>query len=201
MSGAPPRIATIERKTKETEIHVEINLDGSGEYEVTTGIPFFDHMLESFARHGLFDLRLRAKGDLDVDTHHTIEDVGIALGQAVKEALGTTAGVRRFGFFVLPMAESRVDVAVDVSNRSDSETELSCDRGVVEHEGYPWGALMALGVGTSAKEMYSPLVGEFAVVGGSSHSHVRVAVSIEVSWPSCIAEYTGTRVTDRALAP
>jgi imidazoleglycerol-phosphate dehydratase len=117
MSGDTPRIATIERKTKETDIRVEIDLDGSGEYEIATGIPFFDHMLESFARHGLFDLRLRAKGDLDVDTHHTVEDVGIALGQAVKEALGSTAGVRRFGFFVIPMAEAKVEVALDVSNR------------------------------------------------------------------------------------
>ena len=118
MSGEAQRIATVERKTAETDINVEINLDGSGEYEIATGIPFFDHMLESFARHGLFDLRLRAKGDLEVDTHHTIEDVGIVLGQAVREALGSAAGIRRFGFFVLPMAEAKVEVALDVSNRA-----------------------------------------------------------------------------------
>jgi len=117
MSEAAPRVASVERKTKETEINVELNLDGTGEDEIATGIPFFDHMLESFARHGLFDLRLRAKGDLEVDTHHTIEDVGIVLGQAFQEALGTTAGVRRYGFFVLPMAEAKVEVALDVSNR------------------------------------------------------------------------------------
>jgi imidazoleglycerol-phosphate dehydratase len=117
MSGDTARTATIERKTKETEISVELDLDGTGEYEISTGIAFFDHMLESFARHGLFDLRLRAKGDLEVDTHHTIEDVGITLGQAVKEALGSTAGIRRYGFFVLPMAEAKVEVALDVSNR------------------------------------------------------------------------------------
>ena len=117
MSGEAQRIATVERKTAETDINVEINLDGSGEYEIATGIPFFDHMLESFARHGLFDLRLRAKGDLEVDTHHTIEDVGIVLGQAVREALGPAVGIRRFGFFVLPMAEAKVEVALDVSNR------------------------------------------------------------------------------------
>jgi len=117
MSGDTSRIAAVERKTAETDINVEINLDGSGEYEIATGIAFFDHMLESFARHGLFDLRLRAKGDLHVDTHHTIEDVGIALGQAVREALGSTLGIRRFGFFVLPMAEAKVEVALDVSNR------------------------------------------------------------------------------------
>ena len=117
MSEQSARIATIERKTKETEIHVELDLDGSGEYEISTGVPFFDHMLESFARHGSFDLRLRAKGDLAVDTHHTIEDVGIVLGQAVREALGSAAGIRRYGFFVLPMAEAKVEVALDVSNR------------------------------------------------------------------------------------
>jgi len=117
MRGAEPRVATIERKTKETEINVELNLDGTGEYEIDTGIAFFDHMLESMAKHALFDLRLRAKGDLEVDTHHTVEDVGIVLGQALKEALGTTAGIRRYGFFILPMAESKVEVALDISNR------------------------------------------------------------------------------------
>ncbi len=120
---APPEVAarerraTIARKTKETDIRVELDLDGSGQYEIATGIPFFDHMLESFARHGLFDLRLRAEGDVEVDLHHTVEDVGIALGQAFREALGSAAGIRRFGSFVLPMAESKVEVAVDVSNR------------------------------------------------------------------------------------
>jgi imidazoleglycerol-phosphate dehydratase len=132
MSGGDGRIATIERKTKETEISVELNLDGTGEYEISTGIPFFDHMLESFTRHGLFDLRLRAKGDLDVDTHHTIEDVGIVLGQAVKEALGTTAGIRRYGFFVLPMAEAKVDVAIDVSNRPYLVYRVECSNDRIE---------------------------------------------------------------------
>jgi imidazoleglycerol-phosphate dehydratase len=112
-----PRRASIERNTKETQIQLELDLDGSGQYDVSTGIPFFDHMLESFARHGLFDLRVAAKGDLEVDAHHTVEDVGIVLGQAFREALGTAAGIRRYGSFVLPMAESKVEVAVDVSNR------------------------------------------------------------------------------------
>ncbi len=111
------RRAVVERKTRETEIRVAIGLDGSGGYQVDTGIPFFDHMLESFAKHGLFDLELAARGDLEVDTHHTVEDVGIALGQAFREALGSSEGIRRFGSFVLPMAESKVEVAVDVSNR------------------------------------------------------------------------------------
>jgi imidazoleglycerol-phosphate dehydratase len=132
MSGGGERTATVERKTKETEISVELDLDGTGEYDISTGIPFFDHMLESFARHGLFDLRLRAKGDLDVDTHHTIEDVGIVLGQAVKEALGTTAGIRRYGFFVLPMAEAKVDVAIDVSNRPYLVYRVECSNDRIE---------------------------------------------------------------------
>lgn len=111
------RRSALERKTRETEIRLELDLDGRGEYEIATGIAFFDHMLESFAKHGLFDLRLTAKGDLAVDAHHTVEDVGIALGQAFRAALGSAAGIRRYGGFVLPMAESKVEVAVDVSNR------------------------------------------------------------------------------------
>ena len=117
MSDTERRSASIERKTKETEINVEFAIDGSGEYEIGTGIAFFDHMLQSFTRHGAFDLRLTAKGDIEVDTHHTIEDVGIALGQAFREALGSAAGIRRYGSIVLPMAESKVDVALDISNR------------------------------------------------------------------------------------
>ncbi len=111
------RSAVLERKTKETEIHVELLLDGTGQYDVETGIPFFDHMLESFAKHGLFDLDLEAKGDLEVDAHHSVEDVGIVLGQALREALGSAEGIRRYGNFVLPMAEAKVEVSVDVSNR------------------------------------------------------------------------------------
>ncbi len=117
MSDAERRSASVERKTKETEINVQLVIDGSGEYEISTGIAFFDHMLESFTRHGAFDLRLTAKGDIEVDTHHTIEDVGITLGQAFREALGSAAGIRRYGSIALPMAESRVEVALDISNR------------------------------------------------------------------------------------
>jgi len=117
MSDARRRSASIERKTKETEINVQFVIDGSGEFEIDTGIAFFDHMLESFTRHGAFDLRLTAKGDLEVDTHHTIEDVGITLGQAFREALGTAAGIRRFGSIALPMADAKIEVALDISNR------------------------------------------------------------------------------------
>ena len=111
------RSARLERKTRETQIALALELDGSGAYEVSTGIPFFDHMLESFAKHALWDLRLAAKGDLAVDAHHTVEDVGIALGQALREALGSAEGIRRYGSTLLPMAEAKVEVAVDVSNR------------------------------------------------------------------------------------
>jgi imidazoleglycerol-phosphate dehydratase len=111
------RIGQIERKTKETDVRVEIDLDGTGRYAVDTGVAFFDHMLESFAKHGLFDLTLSAKGDLEVDLHHTVEDVGICLGQAVRQALGDAAGIRRYGTQVLPMAEAKIEVSLDVSNR------------------------------------------------------------------------------------
>jgi imidazoleglycerol-phosphate dehydratase len=117
VSASERRRASLERRTRETEVSVEIDLDGTGEYQVGTGIAFFDHMLESFAKHGLMDLRLAAKGDLAVDTHHTVEDVGIVLGQAVREALGSAEGIRRYGNCVLPMAEAKVEVSVDVSNR------------------------------------------------------------------------------------
>lgn len=126
----PRRETTLERKTKETEIRARIVLDGSGEAEVDTGIAFFDHMLSSFAKHALFDLHLRAKGDLEVDLHHTVEDVGIVLGSALREALGDARGIRRYGQRQLPMAESKVDVAVDVSNRAYLvyRVELANDR-------------------------------------------------------------------------
>ncbi len=128
--SANERTASVVRKTKETDIQIELALDGSGQYDVSTGIPFFDHMLESFAKHGLFDLKVAAKGDLEVDFHHTVEDVGIALGDAIRQALGSAEGIRRFGSAVLPMAEAKVEVAVDVSNRPYLvyRVELSSDR-------------------------------------------------------------------------
>ena len=117
MSEARRRTASLQRKTRETDVRVEIDLDGTGEYEISTGIAFFDHMLESFAKHGLFDLRLAAKGDLGVDAHHTVEDVGIALGQALREAIGPAEGIRRYGSQLVPMADAKVEVSVDISNR------------------------------------------------------------------------------------
>ncbi len=112
------RGARIERNTSETQIELTLELDGSGQARVDTGIGFFDHMLTLFARHGLFDLQLRAVGDLHVDFHHTVEDVGIVLGQAFRQALGDKSGIRRYGYQVLPMEESLVTVAVDLSGRT-----------------------------------------------------------------------------------
>ena len=111
------RIGSYVRNTKETQIELEINLDGSGEAAVDTGIPFFDHMLNGFARHGLFDLRVRVKGDLEVDCHHTVEDTGIVLGEAIAQALGDKAGIKRYGSFLLPMDETLALCAIDLSGR------------------------------------------------------------------------------------
>ena len=111
------RIGSCTRKTKETDISLTINLDGQGKTQIDTGIPFFDHMLDGFARHGLFDLEVKAKGDTGVDSHHTIEDVGIVLGQAVTDALGGKAGIKRYGYFVLPMDDTLALCAVDLSGR------------------------------------------------------------------------------------
>lgn len=111
------RIGSCTRKTKETDISLTINLDGQGKTQINTGIPFFDHMLDGFARHGLFDLEVKAKGDTGVDSHHTIEDVGIVLGQAVTDALGGKAGIKRYGYFILPMDETLALCAVDLSGR------------------------------------------------------------------------------------
>lgn len=111
------RIATVERVTKETNITITINLDGTGKCNIDTGVPFFDHMLNGFARHGLFDLDVKCVGDTEVDCHHTIEDCGIVLGQAIAKALGDKKAIKRYGYFVLPMDEALVLSAVDLSGR------------------------------------------------------------------------------------
>ena len=113
----PERIAQIQRKTKETDIQVKLNLDGSGNSVINTGIGFFNHMLEGFSKHGFFDLNLNCEGDLAVDCHHTIEDCGIVLGNAIREALGDKSGIKRFGSCILPMDESLVLCAIDLSRR------------------------------------------------------------------------------------
>ena len=113
----PERIAHIQRKTKETDIQVKLNLDGSGNSVINTGIGFFNHMLEGFSKHGFFDLNLNCEGDLAVDCHHTIEDCGIVLGNAIREVLGDKSGIKRFGSCILPMDESLVLCAIDLSGR------------------------------------------------------------------------------------
>lgn len=112
-----PRTAKIDRQTNETEITLELNLDGSGQAQIQTGVGFFDHMLELLTRHAAVDLSVTAKGDLHVDQHHTVEDVGICFGQAIKQALGDKAGIRRYGHFTLPMEETLVTTAIDLSGR------------------------------------------------------------------------------------
>ncbi|KJR49554.1 Imidazoleglycerol-phosphate dehydratase [Desulfosporosinus sp. I2] len=125
------REAFIERKTKETEIHVRLNIDGTGESQIETGISFFDHMLTAFARFAYFDLVLKASGDLEVDAHHTIEDCGIVLGQALREACGDKRGIERLGEALLPMDEALIQVALDLSNRPYLVWDVNCPDGMV----------------------------------------------------------------------
>jgi len=117
LQRAAGRRATVARKTKETDIELTLVVDGRGRYEVETGIPFLNHMLELFTRHGFFDLTVRARGDIDVDYHHTVEDVGLTLGQAVRDALGEKSGIRRFGEASVPLDEALVTTVVDLSGR------------------------------------------------------------------------------------
>lgn len=127
---AEKRIAQVQRKTNETNIIISLNLDGSGKQNISTGIGFFDHMLSGFTRHGFFDLDLDVKGDLEVDCHHTIEDTGIVLGNAIREALGDKKGIKRFGSMILPMDETLVLCAIDLSGRPyfAFDAEFTTDR-------------------------------------------------------------------------
>lgn len=111
------RVSTVARKTKETDISISLNIDGSGISNIETGNGFFDHMLDGFTRHGLFDLTVKAKGDLNVDCHHTVEDTGIVLGQAIAQAVGDKKGIKRYGSMILPMDETLVMCAIDLSGR------------------------------------------------------------------------------------
>lgn len=112
------RTVKLSRKTKETDIEIELNIDGNGDSQIDTGLRFFDHMLESFSRHGFFDLKINAVGDIDVDDHHTVEDTALLLGECFKEALGDKKGIDRMGYSVVPMDESLAQVAVDISGRN-----------------------------------------------------------------------------------
>jgi imidazoleglycerol-phosphate dehydratase len=122
------RTATETRNTRETQIHVEVNLDGTGVYTVSTGLPFLDHMLELFSRHSLIDLDLKATGDLAVDYHHTVEDVGLALGTVIDRALGDRKGIRRYGFFYIPMDEALARVVVDLGGRPYLVKTMVCKK-------------------------------------------------------------------------
>lgn len=124
------RSAIMERNTKETNISVSLDIDGKGKSEINTGIGFFNHMLEGFAKHGFFDLKCNVKGDLEVDGHHTVEDTGIVLGTAIKEALGNKAGIKRYGSFILPMDETLVLCAIDLCGRPyfSFECEFKADK-------------------------------------------------------------------------
>lgn len=124
------RSTTVERKTKETDISIILNLDGTGKSEIDTGIGFFDHMLEGFAKHGFFDLKIKVKGDLKVDGHHTVEDTGIVLGQAVKNALGDKVGIKRYGSFMLPMDDALALCAIDLCGRPyfDYQCEFTAEK-------------------------------------------------------------------------
>jgi imidazoleglycerol-phosphate dehydratase len=124
-AARPPRTASARRSTKETSIEVLLTVDGSGTTEVATGLPFFDHMISQLGRHGGFDLAVQADGDLEVDAHHTVEDVGITLGEVLAEALGDKAGIRRFGSIALPLDEALVEVALDLSGRPFLAYDLS----------------------------------------------------------------------------
>lgn len=123
-----PRTANIVRKTRETDISLSLCLDGSGKAAISTGMPFIDHMLELLARHGLFDLEVKAVGDLDVDYHHTVEDLGLTLGNALDQALGERRGIRRYGFFMLPMDESLCRVALDLGGRPFMDYQIACEK-------------------------------------------------------------------------
>ncbi|KJS15875.1 MAG: imidazoleglycerol-phosphate dehydratase [Peptococcaceae bacterium BRH_c4b] len=156
------RKSTVTRKTAETEINLELLLDGRGESRVSTGVGFFDHMLTLLARHGSFDLNLSAAGDLQVDCHHTVEDVGICLGRALNEALGERSGISRYGHIILPMDEALALVAVDLSGRGHSELEAS----------FP-----AARVGSFDTEMVGEFLRAFAVNAGVT-LHVRLLAGV-----------------------
>jgi len=131
MNTHAARAAKVERKTAETTITVDVNLDGSGKAAVETGVPFLDHMLDQVARHSLIDLDIRAKGDLHIDAHHTVEDIGIALGQAVKQALGDKKGIRRFGHAYVPLDEALSRVVIDLSGRPGLEFHVPFTRALI----------------------------------------------------------------------
>jgi imidazoleglycerol-phosphate dehydratase len=152
------RRAVIDRQTTETQIALKIALDGKGQYQVRTGIRFLDHMLELFARHGAFDLTIDARGDLDVDQHHTVEDLGIALGEAVSKALGNRKGINRAGYFVMPMDETLAVAAIDLGGRPHARVDLQ---------------VKVLRVGDLQTELVHDFIEGFAI-GARANVHLKV---------------------------
>lgn len=145
------RNGQVVRKTKETDIELELNLDGTGKYDVSTGVGFFDHMMELFTRHGLFDIKLKVKGDTYIDCHHSVEDAGIALGKAFKEALGDMKGIKRYGSFYLPMDETLTLSSLDISGRSYLHMDPIPDKRVGDMESemvkeFFWGFVRNAGI-------------------------------------------------------
>jgi len=131
MNTIAPRSATVERNTKETQISVAINLDGNGKADLQTGVPFLDHMLDQLARHGMMDVTVHAKGDLHIDAHHTVEDIGITLGQAFKQAVGDKAGINRYGLSYVPLDEALSRVVIDLSGRPGLEFQVPFTRAMI----------------------------------------------------------------------
>jgi imidazoleglycerol-phosphate dehydratase len=127
----PPRAATVARKTAETTIEISVDVDGAGRTEIATGVPFLDHMLDQVGRHGMLDLTVKAQGDLHIDAHHTVEDVGITLGQALKQALGDKAGIRRYGHAYVPLDEALSRVVIDLSGRPGLEYHVPFTRSLI----------------------------------------------------------------------
>jgi imidazoleglycerol-phosphate dehydratase len=127
----PPRAATVVRKTAETTIEISVDVDGAGRTEIATGVPFLDHMLDQVGRHGMLDLTVKAQGDLHIDAHHTVEDVGITLGQALKQALGDKAGIRRYGHAYVPLDEALSRVVIDLSGRPGLEYHVPFTRSLI----------------------------------------------------------------------
>jgi imidazoleglycerol-phosphate dehydratase len=127
----PPRAATVTRKTAETTIEISVDVDGAGRTEIATGVPFLDHMLDQVGRHGMLDLTVKAQGDLHIDAHHTVEDVGITLGQALKQALGDKAGIRRYGHAYVPLDEALSRVVIDLSGRPGLEYHVPFTRSLI----------------------------------------------------------------------
>lgn len=188
---ADSRSVTLSRKTAETDIELSLSVDGTGVSQVETGVPFFDHMLTLFAKHGLFDLTVKCDGDVEVDYHHTVEDVGLVLGDAFKQALGDKKGIRRYGFFILPMDESLARIAVDIGGRphlvysADAPTMFVRDFNIILVKEFARAFSNALGANLHVKLVY-----------GEEPHHVAEAISKCLARTMDIATQIDPRAAD-----